>query len=379
MTPFVLFVNLNGFYVGSLGLNGEQPAIIHRNKRVLDLNAAASSRGLERSAGLPEAKAMFGREGMYVEWEEDAYLADRNDWLDVVTQFADVIEPVDQHQCFVDLSAHPDPGDVAEQIQAALKAQTGLEACIGMASCRWIAQVESFGFGLPLCSLPVSYFPIAEELTTRLVGLGCTKIGEVRQFPLEQLKRQFGKDAFLIHQAANGQGDSAVKALYPLNSISDRFLFDGIADTREVLENGVVFLAKKVGRRLTDEGVFSKSLHVWLEDEDGSVTFHERTFGKPIGSPASLNFALNLLLSELCHPISCIRIRLPDLAPKKRTQRTLIGMTAEGAKDESAQNALGQLRTKFGNDSILLANQVAVERYVRVRQAWRAVNGWSWK
>ena len=379
MSTFILFVSLNGFYVSSLGLTSEQPAIIHRDKRVLDLNAAASSRGLERSAGLPEAKAMFGREGLYVAWEEDAYHKARSTWLDVVTQFADVIEPIDQHQCFVDLSGHPDPGDVSLQIRNALEVQTGLEVSIGSSDCRWIAQVESYGLGKPLASLPVSYLPIAEDLAARLVGLGCTKIGDVRQFPLDQLRRQFGKDAFLIHQAANGKGDSAVRAMYPLNSISDRFLFDGVADTRQILENGVVYLAKKVGRKLTDEGVFSKSLLVWLEAEDGSVSFHERTFGKPIGSPASLNFALNLLLSELCRPVSCIRIRLPDLAPMKRTQRTLIGMTAEGAKDESAQNALGQLRTKFGDDSILLANQVVVERYQRVRQAWRAVNGWNWK
>lgn len=379
MSSSLIFVELDSFYVKALGMTGSQPSVIHRDKQVLDLNHAAEARGLTRSMGLAEAKAMLGGEGLYVAWESDPYSQARDAWLDVLTEYADVIEPISQHQCYIDLTAHPDPIEVATLVQVALEKRTGLRVKLGIGASRWIAQLRTAIPSQTLDSLAVSRLPFDKEITQRLNALGCRTIGDVAQIPQRQLKLHFDKLAHLILQASRGHGPAEVIAAYPPNSIANRFVFDGAVESREVIENGIRHICKSVGGKLVEEGLFSKQLIVWLEPEDGAIERRERTFGKPIGSPASLFVGLSQLLARLDQPLVSIRVRLPDLQAKRRVQRTLAGITANDAKDDSVQNALSQLRSKFGNQSILLADHVPMERYQRVRQAWRAVNGWSWK
>lgn len=379
MSRHLAFIELDYFYVRERGLFDGPPTVIHHARLVLDANTAAEERGVSRGMTLAEAKAILAGEGQFVAWEADHYTSARDKWLDEVAIFSDIIEPVEQHQCFVDLSAHPESNAVAEQIRQRLESATGKGVRVGEGPCRWIARLRCCLPVVSITDLDVIHLPVEPDIARRLQALGCRSIGEVTQLPISLLRQQFGKLAFHIQLAAKGRGDDAVLPSYPPNSLSGRFTFDGAADTREIVDRGLRKLSESLGFELVEKGLFSKQLVVWIELESGDIQNQERTFGKPLSSPVSVLAALSVMLAQINRPILSIRVRLPDLQHKRRVQRTLSGMTAIEAKGDSVHNALNQLRSKFGNHSILLADQVVVERFQRVRQAWRAVNGWNWK
>src|ERR1041384_7613408 len=96
---YFLFLRLEGFYARALlaadtDLAG-RALVIHRDKRVLDVNEVASSSQIYRGMPLAEAKAI-SHGASFVAWEEEPYRVAQIEWLDLCTEMSDVIEPAEQ-------------------------------------------------------------------------------------------------------------------------------------------------------------------------------------------------------------------------------------------------------------------------------------------
>ena len=112
----IAFLRLMGFYVcaGSFA-HGPQPVVVVKDKAVLDANAAALERGVQPGMTLREAKAIL-HDGKFVEWEPDEYREAQCAWLDLCAEFTDVVEPEEQHTAYLDLSMHPNPGEILDRV-----------------------------------------------------------------------------------------------------------------------------------------------------------------------------------------------------------------------------------------------------------------------
>lgn len=94
--------------------------------------------------GLREARSVVAGDGVFVEWEEEPYRAARDRWLRIVSRYADVVEPTDQHEAYADLSGHPRPREAADRLQESLRAALPCSVHVGLGACRWVSHFISF-------------------------------------------------------------------------------------------------------------------------------------------------------------------------------------------------------------------------------------------
>ena len=302
---YFLWVEIEGFYVEHYDIR-EQPLIVEREKVVLDANALARQRGVRLGMEVRQAKAVVS-ECVVQNWEPELYQPRRNAWLDVCTNFTGVIEPIDQHIAALDLSGHPNPLDVTEQIVRDLVSKTKLNVHYGAAPSVWIAKLaadrEDLGRAIAsptqfLSKLPVAdLLPASEESRNRLTFLGYRTIGEIANLPLSTLQGQFGEEALIILAAAQGRHFQPVHALYPLDSLHECLIFDGAVEVWEAVDEGLRSLADRIGRRLTEKNMQGSKLTIKIDMEERTLT-KERRFTKPIHNPLTALIALRLLIQE---------------------------------------------------------------------------------
>ncbi len=392
----ILFLRLEGFYAKAH--NSEQPLVVHRDKRVLDANALARERNIYSGMPLSEAKAIL-QGGGFVAWEEEPYRALQAQWLDLCTEFADVIEPCEQHSAWIDLSAQPDPELLALNLVRAITEKFGLTAIPGMAGSKWIAKLASDLYAQAgptplesslamhstvkdplffLATLKASMLtPVEPEHLKRLEFLGYRTIGDIASVPLYALRGQFGDAATHIRRCARGGHVQPVQAMYPPNSFSARIAFEGYVEDMQVLDQSLQELARTIGERLNADDKQAKALTLTLEFENSNET-RRRKFTKPIQNYASALSSLRLMLAEIPkQPLLGLRARLENVTCAKRVQQELSGCTTRSDRERGAAAAFNHIKTVFGDAAIAAGNELIEPRRKQVLRAWRDATGWA--
>lgn len=400
---YILYVQLDRFYVSALARQDpktrELPVIVHRDKRVLDLNALAQSCGIFTGMALQEAKTLLkSASGVSITWQEDRFVEAQEQWLDRCAEMSDVVEPEAQHSAYLDLTAQPAPLDFAEDLQVRLAERGEFGARFGMARGKWIARLACEQLGGIACDaqwramceqavhdpagflagFPTAYLcPVLPEHRRRLEFLGYRTIGEVAGIPSQVLRDQFGAHAPAIHAAARGGCGEAVAPLYPSDRVLATVGFEGGAESLEALQNGILLLAKRIGKSLTRKDASGADLEVQIEFENGSVDTRKRRFAKPILDGRSANSALRLLIGEW-HPAGVIRLSatLSSLKKIERSQPKLTGEASDTARPTNLDNAFVAIRTVFGDKAIQSAGEIVLPRRTRVLKAWKEATGW---
>lgn len=414
---------------------------MHRDKRVLDASPSVRAHGVRVGMPLAEAKAV-ARDARCVAWEEEPYRAAQAAWLDVCAEFSDAIEPERQHAAWVDLSGHPDASEIAVMLAEAVEARLGYAVRIGLAGTKWIAEVAARAAHPDLpglasaCGGPAAFLaplgvewllPVMPVHRERLRYLGYRTIGGVAGVPYRTLETQFAVEGRRILDAAHGRCFEPVRAVYPPDTLLERFAFEGATEDLMVFDAGLQFLAARISKRLGEQDRCGAELRVWIERESGEVEEVARRFVHPLRTPMSLLAGLRAVcaeslraprpacgervwgegpssLGDMSHtrhapagfqtpspqplsqqagrgarrdvPITALRVRLPGLVRAKRLQQQLPSAGAS-VPSAHAQEALSKVRAVFGDSSVLRGDEVRVARRVAVLKAWRDALGWS--
>jgi len=379
---FVTWLELLEFYI----IQRETPQVIHRDDRVLDRNQPARARGVHPGLDLRKAKAIL-QEAEYLPWEAEAYYRKQAEWLDICTQFSNIIEPEDQHSAWVDLTAHPDWVATAEELVRTLARETGMVIRSGLAPTKWVSRLAAkyHDTGVSAHQDPKAFvanlhirelLPVSAETRDRLSFLGYYKIGQVADLPFAVLQEQFDQSSYVIHAAANGGVYEPVQAAYPPESCLDRFVFDGLAESTEIIHNGLATLAERVGMRLEFQSLEGTKLTIKLEYEDSSTKIVKRTFSKPIRDSRSALVGMSLLLEkELSKPLISIQVLVSDL----RKVRVAQGAFLDGANTRVTRRleaAVQRARTVYGDQSVKLGQDIQLPRRVLVLREWKNATGW---
>ncbi|MCW5942344.1 MAG: hypothetical protein KIS66_08940 [Fimbriimonadaceae bacterium] len=432
-------VELPGFYVANL-LEVEtdlarREVFVHRNRTVWDASPLAADAGVRLGMPLAEAKLLVP-EGVVRPYDEETYRPAWRAWMDACLDFADGVESADPHLGFLDLSAHPDPSFVAVALGRCLVAR-GHRVRIGVGPSKWVARLiadvapwvgdpdanlaqprekapdtflrRTLWDGLQidpprrvqgaestlawtlrtddlfrdpalfLAGQPVErLLPATDAERERLVFLGYRTFAEVANLPDRTLRKQFGERGTLLRAAALGKWSEALRPDYPEASLVRSLRCEGPVSDGEVLKVCLRRLADTVAQGLFESDRQGASLTLVLELEDGTSERRERTFAKPLRSPASLLMALSLLADPAPEtPIVALRAILPDLRPAERRQTNLNGLYVASERAAGSDEAMRQIRGVFGDGAIRLAREVEVTRRQRLLQAWKHATGWA--
>lgn len=400
---YIVHVRLLSFYVPSLTAQrpelADRPLIIHRNKTVLESSPEALALGITPGMRLQEAKILLkSGTGVSVAWEEELFRTHQEAWLDACCLYTDVVEPDRQHGAYLDISAHPDPLDIAEQLAQHLKNKGYIDFRIGLSRCKWVASLAterlSLDVGSPewriaareaierpsefLDPFPTDcLLPVLPEHRQRLCFLGYRTLGEVRRIPLRVLKEQFAEHAPLIHSASIGGVSEPVAAAYPKARVLASVAFEGGTDSPEDLDRGLRDLGGRVADMLMRRDAVSYHLQLEIEFEDGKSEPRQRVFAKPISNLASAIMAIRLLAGDrFRQPIARITARIDKLEPAQKGQYELDGRTASTVQALHLGNAFRSIRTSFGDHAIQCGAALPLTRRERVLKAWKEATGW---
>lgn len=383
---YIAFLQLDGFMVQALGLKGL--AVVHDESLVRDATTEALAAGVEVGMSLAEARAALDGRGEFRVLEPSRLAAAQEVWLEKVSTYSDVVEPLEPHQALVDLSAHPRPHEVFARMVRRLEKATGLKVRHGAGRSRWVARLAAslgdpnrlalFCPAMFVAQLPTHLLlEVEERHRERLVTLGYRKIGEVAELPLATLTRLFKEDAFGIHLAARGGGSSEVRALFPRSALAMSFRFEGAATDGLTFERGVIACGRQLGEEILARGLAGKIIEAVLEFEDGGLRHVRRHFAKPISDVRTAVCAARLLLSRLPEqPVVSLRLRAPQLEVAAAAQLGLHGLKSRKESSQNAHVAALQIREQFGPQSIELAAARPTPRRKQVLAAWQEVYGW---
>ncbi len=292
----------------------------------------------------------------------------KEEWLEGCLQFTDGIEPSGGDCAYFDLSGHPDPSEIAARLAEFLSDASGRPVRYGAAGSKWIARLaaewEDDGLALSdpaafLAPLPVECLrPIAPENIVRLRFLGYRTIGEAVSIPLEVLWRQFDEEGYRIYRAARGFFADPVRALFPPESIIERFRFDGCVSNWADVEGALRLLADRLGKRLADRDRQGQRMVIVLET-GGAPSRLERMFARPIATPSAAFAAMTLMVknafddtivNEKTKNKNFIDDRIVKSTPNDATGLLTESQVPPGSPDRTNDGRSGDL--KNGCDSV---------------------------
>jgi len=382
---YFVCVRLDSFYARELTRQvpdlERETFVVLDGKTVLDASDDATAKGVVQGMPCSQAKALLAS-ARYIERNHDDFKKAQIDWLNVLTSFTDVIEPLDQHEAIFDLSNHPRSVEVAELAIAALAAKSP-RVVSGFGESKWIARLalefgRSFNETDPtqfLSALPVhSLTLLSTEAREKLILLGYRDVGSLRAIPLEVLSGQFGTEGLLIHRLARAQHFEPVEPLYPERSISGQFHFQGSTDCLETVAAGYAALARKLGDKLNASDQETSDLVLHIECELSVITF-TRTFSKPICNYLSLLASVRLLLEDkIKEPVYSIRATLPNLKRARRVQNGLFLQSSDN--ERRLTKAVLNVHSVFGQTSLCRGSEIELPRRVRLLKELGQIVGW---
>jgi len=382
---YILYLGLVGFYTKAVkGCAPSKPTVVHLDGKVIDLCEAAQALGVAVGCALSEAKAVLRETGRMIAYQEEDYTMARDAWLDVCLSYSDGVEFGMPHEAYIDLSGHPDPGDVAHL----LIVQLDRRLVAGLAPGKWVARLAAREVCPILPVTNVSEFlsnvptallsPVSPEHRQRLEFLGYRWVREVAKAPMGVLTEQFGRDAFLIHESSRGRAHDDVVPNYPNGAISERVSFERPVSDRLVLEEAVTTLTAVLSAELCARDVTAEQIGVYFEQETGFPLALMRKLGKPLQSATPLRVAVHSLWerSGLSFPPIGLRIVLSGIKKAPRGQKSLMGMAGASERLRSCDSAVGCLRAAYGDGVVRKAVEVAVPRRELVLRAWKRATGW---
>lgn len=292
----------------------------------------------------------------------------------ILFSFTPLVEPLSPDLAFFDVRGcqglfGPAP-EIARQIKARIKAETGLVASVGVAPNKFLAKLAS-DYGKPdglvilesdrvtefLASLPVSrIWGVGAKGEKRLRALGITTVGALAALPVQMVVDDVGGAGRQLWRLAHGHGDRAVVPHRDAKSISTETTFAQDLAAGPILRACLLDLVDQLAGRLRLAGLRARTLELQLRSSDFHTRHRSATLPHATDLTAELwQVASGLLqrsLSPELLPIRLLGIGAVNLTRDPVMQRSLF---EEEERDRHAalDRAVDTVRNQFGNGAIL--------------------------
>lgn len=400
-----LFVQMSGLYLAGIAQRHSdctRALVAWRGDRVVECDAKALARQVQPGTLISEAKAILREDGRAVEIIEHEFLEARNQWLDVCLAYTNRIEAVTSASAFLDFSLHPQPYEVAEELAVALSEKFPYSVHLGMAPSKWVAELAALPMPLPLppnglpwfipISEPAAFLadlptqvlkPLPTKVIETLIKLGYRRVRDVAKAPLGVLTGQFGPMGIVVQQAVKGAASESLNPNYPDLMISQTLRPAGVLHDFESLKKAAGQVAQELAFELSAQDRSAQEILFTLEHEEHPRWHFRRPLPKPVQTATALRTVLHYALDqaqlkgELPGGVTAVSVALTGLKVAPRVQRTFQGRHNPVERAQSAENALRQVKSIHGVESVVKAHELHVPRRIALLRLWRQTTGWT--
>ena len=383
----ILHSDLNSFYASveimlNPSLKGKAVAVCGstetRHGIVLAKSDPAKKAGVKTGMANWEARRLC-RNLIMVPPQYDQYLKYSRLTRSIYERYTDLVEPFGMDECWLDVTASRNlgaPAEIAEQIRARVREELGLTVSIGVSFNKIFAKLGSDmkkpdavteitreNFREKIWPLPCSELLYCGPATTRKLAVyGIRTIGDLAGANPLLLKQLLGVNGLALWTYACGSDQSRVMPkdfVSPIKSVGH-----GITCTADLENNDMVFrvmleLSQDVGRRLRLHGLSAKGVQVYVRSGDLSGFQYQCRLPLKTQLPHEIAAAGFRVFKERYRwykKVRAICIRAVDLTPKDAPEQlSIFGSAARHEKRERMQDAVENIRARFGRKAITCA------------------------
>lgn len=252
----------------------------------------------------------------------------------VFARYTDLIEPLSLDEAYLDITALCSGGplatEIAREIRAGIRAETGLTASAGVSFNKFLAKLASDQDkpdGLTVippqraaafvAGLPVGRFHGVGPVTTaKMKALGIETGADLRGRSLEFLRENFGSSADHYHAISRGIDLRPVRPNRERKSVGAETTFEVDISDLETATAELAPLADKVAARLEEKGVVGRRVTVKVKFSDFEQITRQRTLSREVGEAGAITQVAVDILSELApfpKPVRLLGVSLSEL------------------------------------------------------------------
>jgi len=332
----------------------------------------------------PQAIFLDGHPKLYREYSHKVHA--------VMMEFSPVVEMASVDEAYMDLTGTErllgPPLKAAHALHERMKAQTGLNCSVGIATAKMVAKVSSDQAkpngvlwvqpGLEaefLAPLDVRRIPgVGKVMEQRLAELGIRKVGDLAKLEPGFLVRKFGQWGLALAGKAKGTDagswfDSPVGDDDDPKSVSHEHTFNEDTAEADRLDATLVHLMEKVARRLREYQLHARTVHLKLRDSSFETITRSQTLKQPTQVDQELINAIRGMFTVAWTPGTKVRLIGAGVSGLEPYAGQLDLLDA-GRHDKAmrALEAADGLRRRFGEKSVSLAAGMTADAPERVHE-----------
>ncbi|MDP2003212.1 MAG: DNA polymerase IV [Desulfurivibrionaceae bacterium] len=297
--------------------------------------------------------------------------------MEIFQRFTPLVEPLSLDEAFLDVTASQrlmgSAEKIAGQIRALVRDTTGLTVSAGVGTSKLVAKIAS-DLNKPdgltivppgeeeifLAPLPIGrLWGVGKTTREALALIGVQTVGDLRRIPPAILTAKFGKAGRMLHESARGIDLRPVEPRQEAKSIGHEETFAEDLRDKKRIEQELLALCLKVGKRARDKGLVGRTVTVKVKYRDFVQVTRSLTLPEPVADDKSLYQTGRLLLAKTeitLRPIRLLGISLASLTPTEAAgQLSLFGQSRARLKDCRLYKAIDTISDRYGCGSIVPA------------------------
>jgi len=337
MNREILHINTDDFYASALrlrdpALRAKAVVVSGPAPRGMVISASYEARGEGVRRGMTVSSAMrLCPGGVFVPPDWDLFRSVSRSIFAVIGRYSPVVESVSLDEGYADYTGcgrlFGRSLDAGRAIKREVRAETGLDVSLGIASSKLVSHVASREAKrahmvdvYPGCEryflspVPIGRFPIVSERHVPMLReLGIATVGDVLRFDEELLAFCFGPWGRRLHRGAKGMDPARVRA----GSVEDgefavKRVLEPDAVDRRLLESFVCVLAEELGSRLRTGRLLAGELRLELRYADEVTSHGQMKPPAPTSDDAALFDSAGMLFDRIFG--RRVRVRAVSLA-----------------------------------------------------------------
>lgn len=379
----ILHVDMDSFFVSVELLDrpelvGLPVAAAHDTQRSVVSSASYEARRFGVRSAMPVARAkQLCPQLVLVTPVFEKYRVASRKIMDIFREFTPLVEPLSIDEAFLDVAGSVrlfgSPIDIARQLRARVREQTGLPASVGLAGTKFIAKLASQRakpdgiLEIPpartlefLHPLPIgAMWGVGAATERALKSRAIHTVADLAREPLDSLRRIVGNaSAEKLHELANGRDVRRVETSRVEKSIGHEETFATDVSDRSLLERELLRLSTRTSERLRDAEIEARTIAIKVRWDTFETVMRSRTLAEPTNTTQRVYSTARGLFEALSPPGSPVRpvrligVRAEQLGDAGSGSNSLWN---EDEQWQAVDSAVDDVREKFGASGLTSA------------------------